>query len=426
MRAPWPQRIASGAVPAIPLLLVALLLLALRSGQRILHPEIWAEDADNLFAWVQYGLASVAHPVNGYLIVVPRLITNLAASLSIYYYPLISSLLAWGVALFVVLAVARSPLHLKGGALLGIACLLVPTGMEVFGLPLLTFWWTSLLLFVAVFWDQDARTAAWARTICVGLAALSSPVSVVVAPLLVLRAWLLRDRPAEVLVAMVGAAGAAIQLALMWRAGQGSVAGMALAAGGGGAGIRLELETAVLVVRKFLGAWLIGNLQPKAIGTFGWLLLALCAVAAWRHRRSPVVWALAYLWGATVMIACLRVDIRTLHQELAGARYFFLPHILLSWFLLHVALQDHDRRLRRALAGCLVLSVINMLPVLRNSHDDLRYQERLEACGRGSGTHMLYAHNDGYGPHAWGRWVASDWCAAALESDRLYQWLRKR
>lgn len=425
MRAPWLDRISTRGAPATQVLFIALLLLALRSSQRILHPEIWAEDADNLFAWVQHGIASVAQPVNGYLIVVPRLITNAAATLSIYYYPLISSLMAWGITLFVVLAVARAPLRLHGGALLAIACLLAPTGMEVFGLPLLTFWWTSLLLFVAVFWDEQAQVAGWPRAICVALAALSSPVIVVVAPVLVLRAWLLRGRPAEVAVGAVAGVCAVIQLALMWRAGEGSVAGMALAAGGG-AGIRFELETAVLVVRKFLGAYLVGNLQPKASGTFGWLLLVLCAVAAWRHRRSPVVWALIYLWAATIAIACLRVDIRTLHQQLAGARYFFLPYILLSWFLLHIALQEQDRRLRRILAACLVLSLVNMLPVLRNSHDDLRYQARLEECSRSSGNYMLYAHNDGYAPHAWGRNVAAAWCAQALADDWLYQRLRSR
>lgn len=406
-------------------LLLAALLLFVRAGHRLTQPEIWAEDADNLWAWEGLGIASLVEPLNGYLILVTRLITTASASLSIYYYPWISAVLAWAVSLLVFLAVARSPLVLKGGALLGFACLLVPMGPEVFGLPLHSFWWTSLLLFVAVLWDPEAQRAGWARALCVALAALSSPVVVAVLPLLLLRAWLFRGRPAEAGVAAVASLGAAVQLYFMWQAGQAGQ-GVALAAGGGGAGIRFELDTAVEVVRKFLGIYLVGNLKPKAIGTFGFLLLAVCAAAAWRHRRSPVIWALGYLWAAAVAMAAVRVDIGTLHQVLAGARYFFYPFILLSWFLLHVFLVEESRWLRGAIAACLLLSVANAVPVLRNTHGELNYQARLEECSRASGEFTLHAHSDGYAPHAWSRKTTGAKCAQLLQADWLYQWLRKR
>lgn len=401
-------------------LLLAAVLLFLRAGHRLLQPEIWAEDADNLWAWEGLGMASLLEPVNGYLIMVPRLITNLSASLSIYYYPAISVVLAWVVTLFVFLAVARSPLYLKGGVLLGVACLLVPTGVEVFGLPLHTFWWTSLLLFIAVFWDKDAQRWGWVRAACVALAALSSPVIVVVLPLLLLRAWLFRDRPAELAIAVLACCAAAIQLTFMWQAGSGGP-GLAL----DGAGNKFDLATAALVLRKFFGAYLIGNLKPKAVGVFGLLLLALCAIAAWRHRSSPVVWVLGYLWAAALLMVAARVDITKLHQEMAGARYFLFPYILLSWFLLHVFVLEKHRAVRRAIAACLVLSVVNAVPVLRNKNDPLHYQASLLECSRSTGEFMLYAHIDGHAPHAWGRVTTGEKCAQLLRNDRLYQLFRK-
>jgi len=89
-------------------------------------------------------------------LLVPKLITISAASISFSQYPLISTLLAWGVTLAVCYIIATAPIQLRGGLLLAVACLLVPSDPEVFGLPLYTFWWVSILLFVVVFWNQQS------------------------------------------------------------------------------------------------------------------------------------------------------------------------------------------------------------------------------------------------------------------------------
>src|SRR5215475_5493181 len=136
---------------------ICLILLLVRAWPRLLNAQVWDEDGThNLPGFFKNGLADLFEPLNGYLVLVPKLITISAASISFSQYPLISTLLAWGVTLAVCYIIATAPIQLRGGLLLAVACLLVPSDPEVFGLPLYTFWWVSILLFVVVFWNQQS------------------------------------------------------------------------------------------------------------------------------------------------------------------------------------------------------------------------------------------------------------------------------
>ena len=104
----------------ILILFIGAALLLIRAWPRLLNPEIWDEDGTkNIPGFLQNGFADIFEPVNGYLILVPKLITMLAASISISQYPLISTLIAWGVTLAAFYVIASAPLYLSGGILLG-------------------------------------------------------------------------------------------------------------------------------------------------------------------------------------------------------------------------------------------------------------------------------------------------------------------
>lgn len=138
---------------------VIILFLAARAWIRIINPEVWDEDGThNLLGYIRGGFLSIFDPVNGYIIFIPKIITFISAEISITYYPLVSAVLAWIVIVSVLTIITTVPLRLKGGLLLAITCLWLPSDPEVYGLPLYTFWWTSLLLYAVVFWDENSKT----------------------------------------------------------------------------------------------------------------------------------------------------------------------------------------------------------------------------------------------------------------------------
>jgi hypothetical protein len=199
------------------ILSIGVIILLARAWPRLFYPQVWDEDGTrNLPGFIQKGLADLFEPLNGYLVLVPKLITMSAASISFSQYPLISTLLAWGVTLAVFYFIATAPIQLHGGLLLAVACLLVPSDPEVFGLPLYTFWWVSILLFVVVFWN-DQSTDWRLRSAVILLASLSSPVCIVVLPLMWVRALWFRRSKVEINLALLTTLCAGIQLWVMHR-----------------------------------------------------------------------------------------------------------------------------------------------------------------------------------------------------------------
>lgn len=134
-------------------------LMLLRAWPRLLYPEVWIEDGSlNIYRFVNEGVINFFGQVGGYLVLVPKLITFLSLSISFFYYPWISTLLAWAFSIFVFVVIARAPSYLKGSLLLAVACFLIPSDIECFGLPMYSFWWTAPLLFVLIFLERRGTT----------------------------------------------------------------------------------------------------------------------------------------------------------------------------------------------------------------------------------------------------------------------------
>jgi hypothetical protein len=395
----------------ILILFIGAALLLIRAWPRLLNPEIWDEDGTkNIPGFLQNGFADIFEPVNGYLILVPKLITMLAASISISQYPLISTLIAWGVTLAAFYVIASAPLYLSGGILLAAASLLIPSDPEVFGLPLYIFWWVSLLLFIIVFWDK--LSTDWAgRTIIIFFASLSSPVCLVVLPLIWVRAWLLRKKLLEIGLAVFASFCAAVQLWVMWHYPGGAVVSSAG---------NINYTAFLQVIPKFLGAYLISNLQSGWQWQFGIVLLAFFVATIFRNRHSWVLWALVYLWCVAVLMSISRVNIEIIHQALAGPRYFFYPFIFQSWFLLQIAFADSSRCVRCGAWLFLLFSVLNALPVLDRKHDDLNWKLHLDSC-RQFDHYNLPVHYNGNAALSWNLPMTGQKCAELLAHDSFYR-----
>jgi hypothetical protein len=379
-------------------------LMLLRAWPRLLYPEVWIEDGSvNIYGFINEGVANFFGEVGGYLVLVPKLITFLSLSISFFYYPWVSTLLAWAFSIFVFVVIARAPTYLKGGLLLAIACFLIPSDIECFGLPMYSFWWTAPLLFVLVFWKEEGQLSF--RLFLLTISSLSSPVCLITLPLLWLRVRFFKKARSEIVIAVLATLCAAIQVSYILRYSQASL---------------FNPEKTFLVIPKFFGAYAIGNIEPQLNWLFG---IGILAFVLWAviQKRSIIQYTLLYLLLATIGTSVYRVDITILNHIDSGVRYFFLPFILLSWLLIQIAL-DGSAKWTRVVAVCfLTASVINMVPVMTRTHARVHWTDQIFRCltveksrydfpilHDGSETDLFYIR------------LTGDQCRALLEKDYLY------
>jgi len=366
-----------------------------------MHPNVWDEDGtQNLPGFITSGISDLLTPVSGYLILVPKLITMLSASMSFVLYPFLSTLLAWCFALFVFVVIAQAPMRLAGGVFLAVACMLIPSDPEVFGLPLYTFWWSALLLFVLIFWDANSSSQSF-RAVLLFFASLSSPVCLVTLPLFMGRAAIFKKRPTELKLAILAALCVGIQLWAMWPISK-------LAP--------LDLPRLPQIIPVFLGGYTIGNILPRFKWMLGCLTLAYIGTGVVRNRSSRVLWGLVYLWVVSVLMSSARVDVCYLDQALRGPRYFLFPFIILSWLLLQFAISDKSQWIRWLGAGLLVLGGVNALPVLGRHQDDLDWRGHVYSAIQFS-EYALPIHYDGNAALSWSLPMSGSVCADLLGRD---------
>jgi hypothetical protein len=273
------------------LLFIGFTFLLLRAWPRLLYPEVWIEDGTfNITGLVNHGLVSIFSPVGGYLTIIPKLISLTALSISFTYYPVISTTLAWVVTLLIFLVIAKSPSYLRGQILLAISCFLIPSDPEVFGLPSYTFWWSSLLLFILIFWKENQNT--YLRTLLLVLSSLSSPICLITLPLFWARGFLFK-KSSEWILAIIATALALVQALVMITQNN--------------PGHLQITETLVLFIPVFFGSYLVGNLYAHSNLIFGLFLFGLIVIGAYKHK-SFVMAALIYLLFASIFISAYRVN----------------------------------------------------------------------------------------------------------------------
>jgi hypothetical protein len=411
--APAPQDRRRGhQTPIYFLLFLGLLLL--RCWPRLASPQVWAEDGVVVLAgFLGDGWATFFQPVNGYWQLVGKAISAVALSISIYQYPAISIVASCLFAAAVGVAVAVAPTTLRGKLACALAVFLVPTDAEVFGLPLYAFWWAGILLLLVALWEHARRDIGW-RAGFLLIGGLSSPLILLIVPVLYLRAWksaVIADRWLAVLATAI----ALLQLAFM--ATSGSVAATP------------PVASLSWLVPKFFGGMLIGNLTNDSIAA--WVLgLALAGgIVAWMRcdESYRARWVLVYLALGAMLMSATRVDLALLNTRDAGPRYFFYPFILLSWMLVQSWYAGRATPYRIVPLAAALLAMANMVPVLTRYHVDLQWQAHVRSC-RLFADYNIPVEVDG--KEQWPGWdialKGSD-CDAALRRDLLAasrQWQR--
>ncbi|HEY4990279.1 MAG TPA: hypothetical protein VII09_10755 [Opitutaceae bacterium] len=382
-KAAWPR----GLIGATFLFVLFLGLLASRRWEQFKSPQVWCEDGRIISGFIANGWREFLLPVNGYLILVPKIITRASLAISTFYYPIVSTVLACLFSAGVGLAVAFSPTRLRGRVACALSLFLVPSDAEVFGLPLYTLWWAPILLLLLALWDER-RSCLGLRLLFVAAGGLSSPFILVVWPVLCLRALWLRRRGAETAVALAATLVSAVQVKFIL----------------GGAHMELPPGSSFLayVVPKFCGWFLLGNFSEASavLWPAGFLVMAVIAAFWIEGRRSPTAWILVYLYCGGVASSIFRNDPAALHPIRGGPRYFFFPFILTFWILIQLLLATEIKWLRISLGTALAVAVLNALPAWTRYHDDLHWAEHL-ASARLFSEYEIPIESDGHRFRAW-------------------------
>lgn len=380
------------------LLLLGFLLLLLRAWPRLIHPEVWIEDGtQNLNGFINEGVINLLSPVGGYLVVVPKMITLMSLSISFIAYPLISTVVSWFFILFVFLVIARAPTYFRGQILLATSCFFIPSDPECFGLPMYTYWWSSLLLFVVIFWKESQNLIL--RMVLLVIASLSSPVCLVTLPLFWFRVWKFKKISSEMWLAIFATALSFSQLIVM------------IANSNPG---QLNLSSIFWVIPTFFGSYLVGNLNADLNWIMG-SILSLFLFIAMLKNRNWVISAVLYLLLASIFMSIYRVDIRILHPIDAGPRYFFFPYILLSWLLIQF-LFGENCFIKVAASSFWFISCANAIPHLDRRHDSLSWREHVYQCAQ-TQTHAFPIHFAGGKNNVWNLVLTGEQCAKLIARD---------
>ncbi len=300
--------------------------LILRRPTEFLSPYVWSEDGTwNIPHFLEYGIGAIWQPVQGYMILPAKLINLLLLKISFLYYPEVSTLLSVLFSICCIFAVAYSPTTLKYKVLCAFGLLLIPLDPEVFILPLYSFWWGALLIFISLLWDNKAgaKYFRW-RVLFTIVGGLSSPLVIACVPLFVIRSIYLKGRSEyyNLLVVLVVALVqgyyvvqyASTSNVSLWE-------------------VLISFQT---IIGKFFGNYLfywLSQLSSFSIG-LGFLLFIMLCLYIERSRLDLTIYFLIALVGVSILLSIKRVPVEIIDLVAAGPRYFYYPFITITWLLI--------------------------------------------------------------------------------------------
>jgi hypothetical protein len=385
-----------------------------RRPDQFLAPFLWAEESTILGEYAERGWASIAQPVQGYHILVSRLVTTAAFQLSFARAPSFALWITVAFTCLVMLAVAFSPTHLRWRPLCALAVLLVPTDGEVFAVALYTFWWAGILLLLALLWD---RGWPWLRASYIVIGGLSTPLIGPAAILLAGRAVLERTRLA-VGMAVLAIVLAAVQVITAYFNKIGNTGGFSL-----------DLALAKTAIARLVGFFYVGAgvLPEFRYSRVGYVMLATLAIMIWlrRDRLDRYFLLLVLIWAATCVLVVVRVPIGDTHPMVAGPRYFFYPFLLMTWVGLWIAAVSGPI-VRSSLAIAFVLAVwfatnyelhsgYNYAGFTRR-HDHIDWPTHVERCAR-SERYVMPIHTNGDSNVMWPRELTGAQCRGLVANS---------
>ena len=323
--APWARHLAIFATSFAVVLL--------RRPETLTRAEFWNEDGQVFYVGSFFGSAfeQLMRSYAGYLHAVPRLVAWLERLVDVSMAPLVGNAIALlvvaGIATWIASDRLANVLPSRAARLtLAVLLILLPGSWETLGSITLVQFYLGTFLVVASLADGAPR-ARWAQVVEIGaiaLAALTGPISILLATLYLGRAWINRDRWAMTTAAVV--VGCALLQLDAIALGTRSPEIPMLA----GAAALLLARAWSTVIGDF---WLGGAIQAQpgiVIVLVATAVLAGLAILASTRLIMRIRLTIAYVAAASVA-AALTGDVATFPESsFLGSRYFVIPTFLVA------------------------------------------------------------------------------------------------
>ncbi len=320
------------------------ILLFLRAPYALLHPQFWAEDSTVFFDQAAHlGIASLAKPHAGYLHEFPRLIAGVASALPSGLAPWVYGWSAYLAGLAAILLIAHSSVggHRSFGLLAALAIAFTPhLSQEIFWSLTNVQWIFSAFLVVQLVADPPETGAMTClRSAFSLLAGATSPLSAILLPVLLLRAWFVRN------TRQVWPLGAAIVAGLLQEWTIVATGAGARAMHHPSAAACLEIIGRRVFIQGFFpaGLWPAAGTHPVFFAVAGSGLLLLGAILS---RQSRIGCLLLLAASALLCFASIARAAASIPEMIDpanagfGDRYFFPVRIAIILILLLMAFGD--------------------------------------------------------------------------------------
>lgn len=402
----------------------------LRRPADALYPSVWSEDGIfNIPQALTDGWSSLLTPVAGYLIIPSKFVTLLSLNLSGLFYPEIAYFLTFTITLGVLVAITSRYIAIRGKEYLPLIIALLPYDPEVFSTPLYTFWWTTLLLLIPIFSAnfrsyQSPKKLYAVTLVSIFLACLSSPLCVLLWPVMVLRALITRSR-LDYLATALWSLLAAIQFSLVNNHANNDQ------------GYSINLETLKLSIPRYFGNFFhYDGFLAKDTFIIYFLFTSFASLAAWAIFKAYASKKLeAFYIAAAFLLASIAVLSSTLRVGLitdpftAGPRYFFFPYIFLAIFFLSVSNYFNKSVIR----GCIIVLLISTCSLtwvddfqrFYRIHDHISWRQQVQTCAVSQVPYRIKVQGNGNYDAAWEYEYTPEECQQIIENGiltRIYDW----
>ena len=393
---PGPEARRTNVLAGCTLVVAALALIVWRGTQYLVAPSFWAEDGALFFAgaWNSGPLAGLVQRPSGYLNLYANVATSMAAwlagsgAISLVAAPRVTAVAGLLAQLVPITLLAFATAPAWGGWLRrAIAIAVVLFGTRTGGMWLNAVnaqYFLALGAVVVLLEPAHVRAGRrWLHAAVVALAQLAGPVACFLTPLFVWTAARTRTRSA-MLLAGIALLCTGLQLWLIALAGPGLVAARAQSVSIPALAAVVWARTIVLpVLGSPAASWLVGRVRPMlvpietpaAFVVAGLLLLSLALGIAVLALGTPrdVRWRLVGAYALVTLgsfVGAVGGASAMLGGMEAGARYAFVPGVLVLWLLL---LNVRPGRRAQALA-CAVLLVLGLAPSAWQWRSTLRWR----------------------------------------------------
>lgn len=386
------------------LVILFFILLYFRRGQQFLYPEVWQEDGViNIVSFIENGWMNLFEPVAGYLITVPKLITNISMSISFLYYPEISTYLTWFFTIFVALSVIYSPTHLRYPLFASILIFFIPTDAEIFGLPLYTFWFSAILLFLVALWRENEKQ--YIKNIFLFIGGISSPVIILLIPIQIFRSMVFKEKKEELISLFIVILLSVVQINFILRTGTNTNIPV------------INFDFIYTIIIKFFAFYYMKDLIYEEIFLFPFGILLLCIIILYwfYNKRDIYFYILLFLLISSIGLSVIRVDPNIIDPILLGPRYFFFPYILLSWLLLYMLNQNKIYAI--FIFFTILFSILLSLKNFGRNHDSLQWRKHIATCQLSTDLYQIPVHLNGDKSLSWSIVLEPEVCKELIKKD---------